>query len=129
MDNSRVVLIEDNCDDEFLALRTLRRLGYDDVAVARDGKEAVAMLVGTEDSLPPSLPVFVLLDLRLPKLDGLDVLRAIRANETTRDLPVYVLSSSEDPTDMDVCRNLGVLAIIAKPLDMHEFGRLLTLLP
>ena len=124
MSVTTVLLVEDNSDDEFLALRTLRKMGMSDVKVARDGREAISMLLGDESSgSPPQIepPSYLFLDLRLPKLDGLEVLRKIRACERTRNVPVYVLTSSEDPHDKEVCRNLGVLAFLPKPLSVDSF--------
>lgn len=121
---STVFLVEDNCDDEFLALRTLRKMGYKDVTVARDGREAIALLLGDESvgrpvaMEPPSL---MLLDLRLPKMDGLEVLRKVRSSERTKDVPVYILTSSEDPHDKEVCQDLGVLGFLPKPLTVESF--------
>jgi CheY-like chemotaxis protein len=129
MTNCRVILIEDNCDDEFLAIRALGKLGINDVTVARDGREAVTLLLGEAGKNPPLLPEFVLLDLRLPKLDGLDVLRMLRDNEATTNLPIFVLTSSEDPSDKEACHKHGVLAMLSKPLDVEELGGLLSQLP
>jgi CheY-like chemotaxis protein len=103
-------------------------MGICDVKVARDGREAVNMLLGDESQgLPPQieLPSILLLDLRLPKLDGLEVLKKIRDSELTRNLPVYVLTSSEDPHDKEVCGNLGVIAFITKPLSVDSFQTVL----
>ena len=124
MTGSRILLVEDNSDDEFLALRALRKMGFKDVLVARDGRDAISRLHGVDTangSAPADLPQFVLLDLRLPKLDGLEVLRKLRGDERTRDLPVYILTSSEDPHDKEVCQELGVRAFLPKPLTMESF--------
>jgi CheY-like chemotaxis protein len=124
-----VLLVEDNCDDEFLALRTLRKLGFEKIEVARDGREAVTILLGDEtEGIVPKIatPSYIILDLRLPKLDGLEVLRKIRASDRTRDVPVYVLSSSEDPHDKEICSKLGVLAFIPKPLTVDIFKTVIT---
>lgn len=127
-----VLLVEDNCDDEFLATRTLRKLGYSIVDVARDGREAVNMLIGDEstgESACIDPPELIFLDLRLPKLDGLEVLRKIRTCDQTRNVPVYVLTSSEDPHDKEVCADLGVRAFIPKPLTVDSFKRYSTISP
>ncbi|GAM08473.1 response regulator MprA [Geobacter sp. OR-1] len=124
----KVLLIEDNSDDEFLALRTLKKMGFFDVKVARDGREAINMLLGDESAgLPPQIdpPSFMLLDLRLPKLDGLEVLRKLRSSGRTSGVPVYVLTSSEDPHDKEVCKNLGVIAFLPKPLTVDVFQSVL----
>jgi CheY-like chemotaxis protein len=119
-----VFLVEDNSDDEFLALRTLRKMGYSDVTIARDGREAISLLLGDEgEGRAPGmeLPSLMLLDLRLPKLDGLEVLRKVRSSERTKSVPVYILTSSEDPHDKEVCQDLGVLGFLPKPLTVESF--------
>jgi two-component system, response regulator len=119
-----ILLVEDNSDDEFLAIHTLHIMGFNDVTVVRDGREAVTMLLGDETAgtLPRiAVPKFILLDLRLPKLDGLEVLRMLRGNVRTSKLLVFILTSSEDPHDKDVCRDLNVLAFIPKPLKVDSF--------
>lgn len=124
MPEKAVFLIEDNCDDEFLAIHTLRKAGFQNVVVARDGQEALVMLLGDEtDKTSPQVepPTFILLDLRLPKVDGLEVLRQVRSAERTKDVPIYVLSSSESPRDKDVCFRLGVLDYLTKPLTYEAF--------
>ena len=114
-----VLLIEDNRDDEWLTLRTLRKLGVDDVKVARDGLSALSMLLGSRQNDAPEryLPDLILLDLRLPKIDGLDVLRKICTEGAMDGARVLVLTSSEDPHDIEVCKKLGVMAFSSKPLD------------
>jgi len=123
-----ILLVEDNSDDEFLALRTLHKMGFNEVRVARDGREAINLLLGDEvTGAPPRVenPRFVLLDLRLPKLDGLEVLRKLRGDERTRTLPIYILTSSEDPHDKEVCRELGTLGFLPKPLTVESFSAVL----
>jgi two-component system response regulator len=125
MSNPEILLVEDNRNCEELALRALRKAGYSNVMVARDGVEAVGMLLG-EDCGEPALhdkPTFVFLDLKLPKLDGVGVLQRIRSDERTRKLKVFALSSSEDPREIEECLNLGVLAVIPKPLDAETLKR------
>ena len=91
MDDRTILLVEDNPDDELLTRRALKKSGISHrVAVVRDGEEALELLLGAED-----LPRLVLLDLNLPKVDGLEVLRRLRADERTRGLPVVVLVSRE----------------------------------
>lgn len=110
-----VVLVEDNCDDEELALWALRKAGITRVTVVRDGAEAINRLLKAAATSP--LPDLVLLDLRLPKIDGIDVLKQLRAAEPTKQLRVIALSSSEDPKDKAACRDLGVVAFLSKPLN------------
>lgn len=116
-----VLLVEDNSDDEYLATRTLRKAGISAIRVARDGQEALALLLAPDQPLPDLL----LLDLRLPKIDGLEVMAALRGNDRTRDLPIMALSSSEDPHDQEACQRLGVLRFLSKPLDLIEFQQIL----
>lgn len=118
MQDAEILLVEDNSNCEELALRALRKAGYSNVAVARDGAEALGMLLGeVAEGSTPNEPDFVLLDMKLPKIDGVGVLQRIRSDERTKRLKVFALSSSEDPKDLEECRNLGVLAVLPKPLN------------
>lgn len=121
MDDLSVLLVEDNGDDEWLALRSLRKAGIGDVTVARDGAEAVRLLHGAP---APCRPGIVFLDLRLPGLDGVEVLQRIRTDERTREVRVVVLSSSEDPHDKARCRELGVTEFCPKPLSIERLAEL-----
>ncbi|WP_129124980.1 response regulator [Geomonas oryzae] len=122
MQDAEILLVEDNSNCEELALRALRKAGYSNVAVARDGAEALGMLLGGEVG-GEHHPNFVLLDMKLPKIDGVGVLQRLRSNERTRKLKVFALSSSEDPEDLEQCRNLGVVAVLPKPLDAEQLKR------
>ena len=120
-----ILLVEDNRNCEELALRALRKAGYSNVTVARDGVEAIGILLGegrgrleTENQQP-----LVLLDMKLPKIDGVGVLQRIRSDERTKRLKVFALSSSEDPRDIEECLNLGVLAVLPKPLNAESLKR------
>jgi CheY-like chemotaxis protein len=120
-----ILLVEDNPDDEKLTVRALKKNNIaNEVAVARDGVEALDYLFGTgvhagrDTSLPPAL---VLLDLKLPKLDGLEVLGRIRADERTKRLPVVILTSSKEEQDLTQAYNGGVNSYIRKPVDFLEF--------
>src|SRR5829696_10042264 len=99
-----ILLVENNADDELLTRRTLKKNNiFNDVVVARDGAEALDYLfaTGTYEGRDPSImPQVVLLDLKLPKVDGLEVLRRIRANERTKLLPVVILTSSKEQRDL-----------------------------
>jgi CheY-like chemotaxis protein len=112
VESLRVLLVEDNPDDEFLAKWVLDKVGIAGVGVARDGREALDLLYGG----PGADPDLVILDLRLPKIDGLEVLKRIRGDARTVNLPVLILSSTEDAGDLDSCRRLGIIDFIAKPL-------------
>jgi CheY-like chemotaxis protein len=125
--NERVILlVEDNRDDEALTLRALKKNNIkNEIVVARDGAEALDFLfatgahAGREASL---LPQVVLLDLNLPKIDGLEVLRRLRANEETRFLPVVILTSSKEEQDLLRGYSLGANSYIRKPVDFNQFS-------
>lgn len=111
------MLVEDNPDDERLARRALRALQDVDLQVARDGQEAIDLLTG-QSLVPPRL---VLLDLRLPKVGGLDVLGWIRGNPATEMTPVVVLSSSDEYSDRVACHRLRANSFVQKPVDFDRF--------
>ena len=120
-----ILLVEDNPDDVDLTLRVLKK-NYilNEVVVARDGPEALDYLFCTgeySDRDPNDEPAVVLLDLKLPKLDGLEVLRRIRDNEQTKLLPVVVLTSSDEERDLIDSYELGVNSYIRKPVDFVQF--------
>lgn len=113
-----IVLIEDNPDDEALTLRALRKNAIaNDVVVLRDGAEALAFLIGPA---APS-PHLVLLDLKLPKIDGLEVLRRLRQEPRTALLPIVVLTSSNEERDLVESYRLGANSYIRKPVDFEQF--------
>ncbi len=113
-----IVLIEDNPDDEQLTIRALRRGKIaNDIVVARNGEQALQTLFSME-----VLPSIVILDLKLPKISGLDVLRQIRANTKTQFLPVVVLTSSGEDRDIIESYSLGANSYVQKPVDFNEFN-------
>jgi len=120
-----ILLVEDQASDAELALHALRGLDLDrDVTLVRDGAEALDFLFARgaySDRDPDDLPRFVLLDLKLPKVDGLQVLEAIRADDRTRDLPVVVLTSSKEACDVERCYDLGANSYVVKPVDFDQF--------
>jgi two-component system, response regulator len=119
MTKRSILLVEDNPDDVELTLRALRKNQIsNEVHIARDGEEALSHL---QNALPADLPAVVLLDLKLPKVDGLDVLRSIRANERTRRLPVVILTSSREESDLIAGYGLGANSYVRKPVDFSEF--------
>ncbi len=124
MKNGTILLVEDNADDVALTLDAFRqcRIG-NDVFVAQDGAAAMEYLFSPGGSArhPPQLPVLVLLDLKLPKIDGMDVLRRIRAEKRTRRLPVVVLTSSNQTQDINDCYDLGANSYVRKPVSFDEF--------
>ncbi len=121
----RILLIEDNPDDEALTLRALKKNHIlNEVFVARDGVAAIDYLMGTgpHAAEPRVLPQLVLLDLKLPKLDGLEVLRRIRSDPATRLLPVVVLTSSKEDRDLVESYSLGANSYVRKPVDFVQFS-------
>ena len=125
MENGTILLVEDNPNDELLTLRALRKnLVQNTVVVAHDGAEALDHLFGPGAGTggpPPPLPVLVLLDLKLPKLDGVEVLRRLRAHERTRLLPVVMLTSSVEDRDVAASYANGANSYVRKPVDFAEF--------
>jgi two-component system, response regulator len=119
-----ILLVEDNPHDEELTLRALQKSHIlNPVIVAHDGAEALDYLLarGKHASSPPPLPQVVLLDLKLPKVDGLEVLRELRGNTRTRLLPVVVLTSSKEQQDMLSSYELGANSYVRKPVDFGQF--------
>ena len=123
--HKEILLVEDNPDDV-----ELTRLAFDEAKIANqlaivgDGAEALDYLFARgrfADRDPADLPSLVLLDLNLPKIDGREVLQAIRANEATRALPVVVLTTSTEPFDVEATYALGVNSYIQKPVDFEQF--------
>jgi CheY-like chemotaxis protein len=124
-ENKLVLLVEDNADDERLTLRALRKNNImNEVVVACDGEDALDYLfargkhTGRDKSV---MPAVIILDLALPKLRGIEVLREIRAHEDTGLLPVVVLTSSEDERDVEESIRMGANSFIRKPTDAGEY--------
>lgn len=129
MNNLSLLLVEDNMDDEWLALRTLKKLGLDQVKVARDGYSAVSTLCSKTWQGEAFEPDLVLLDMKLPLMDGIEVLRKLKAGAATSGLNVVLLTSSEDPHALATCRSLGVIACLQKPLAVESLLPILQALP
>jgi two-component system response regulator len=121
-----ILLVEDNASDEKLALLAFQRAGVPcEIAVARDGAEALDYLFATgkhegRDSMVQ--PAVILLDLKMPRISGLEVLRRIRAAPETRLLPVVVLTASREDPDLIAAYSLGANAYLRKPVDFAEFS-------
>ncbi len=120
-----ILLVEDNPDDEALTLRAFKKSNLtNEVVVARDGAEALDYLFGTGAYVgrdPDDTPHLVLLDLKLPKVDGLEVLQRIRADQRTRLLPIVILTSSKEQEDLVKSYSLGANSYVRKPVDFNQF--------
>ncbi|MDR3414885.1 MAG: response regulator [Nevskia sp.] len=126
MNETTILLVEDNAMDETLTLRALRKGNIrNEVAVVRDGAEALEYLFGrapADGAYLKALPQLILLDLNLPKIDGLDVLKRIRADDRTRLLPVVILTSSVEEQDRMRGYLLGANSYVRKPVDFQQFA-------
>ena len=121
-DDKVILLVEDNRDDEALTIRALGRSGVGNrIDVAADGIEALAYLHGSEGQAAMPLPQVVLLDLGLPRIGGLEVLRRLRAHDRTRRLPVVILTSSDDEKDVVAGYDNGTNSFVQKPVEFGAF--------
>jgi len=121
-----ILLVEDNPNDAELALRSLKKHNLtNQVEWVKDGEQALDYLFrrGVYANRPNQLPKVILLDLRLPKVDGIEVLQQLRANPETHDLPVVVLTSSKEERDVVATYKLGVNSFVAKPVAFDAFAR------
>ena len=120
-----ILLVEDNPDDEELTLLTLEENNIANaVFVVRDGEEAINYLFGLANFADRDMskrPKLIMLDLKLPKLNGIEVLEKIKADERTRKIPVVILTSSREEPDIDRCYQLGANSYIVKPVDFDQF--------
>ncbi len=120
-----ILLVEDDPDDETLTLRALQKNNLvNRIVVAHDGEEALNILFGPQRESSPTeglLPALVLLDIKIPKIDGLQVLQAIRSNPRTRLLPVVILTSSNEERDLVEGYRLGCNSYVRKPVNFEEF--------
>lgn len=112
-----MLIVEDNPDDERLATRAFRRMERTErYEVARDGEEAIQILKSAD------VPALVLLDLKLPRLSGFEVLTNMRDDERLRTVPVVILTSSDEKTDLAACYELGCNAFVRKPVDYEQYN-------
>lgn len=122
MSDKVILLIEDNADDELLTRRAFQKNNIlNEVVVAHDGAEAVDLLLGSGGRGAAPVPAVILLDLNLPKISGLEVLRRLRADSRTRLLPVVILTSSREEQDLIEGYRLGANSYVRKPVDFAEF--------
>ena len=120
----RVLLVEDNPDDEKMTLRALKQAEVQDVYVARDGAEALDYLFNRGDfanRVGSDPPILILLDLKLPKVSGMEVLEQLRKNEDTTNVPVVVLTSSDEDQDILKSYNLRANSYVRKPVEYESF--------
>jgi len=121
MSGKIILLVEDNPDDEALTLRALKKNNIlNQVVIAHDGVEAVNYLLGPDSANNP-VPQIILLDLKLPKMNGLEVLKCLRSDERTKLLPVIILTSSREEQDLINSYDLGANSYIRKPVDFNQF--------
>jgi len=127
MKNIKILLVEDNPDDEFLTTRILAKLGYSTIDVVHQGDQALEYLFGpggnNSGSLPVNRPDLILLDMRMPLVDGLEFLETAHANLKNHEIPVIVISSSKQEREVNRCIELGAKAFFNKPLDINEIGK------
>lgn len=118
-----IALIEDNADDEALTMRALKKHGIaNDIIVLRDGVEALAFLLAPDRPLPD----LILLDLNLPRVNGLEVLQRLRADARTELLPVVILTSSNEERDLVAGYRLGANSYVRKPVEVVQFSEAVT---
>jgi CheY-like chemotaxis protein len=125
MKSKMILLVEDNVSDIELTKRALVKSRIsNELVIAEDGQEALDLLLGAGGVAPADLmlPAIILLDLKLPRVDGLEVLRRLRANPRTRRLPVVILTSSKEEQDVAASYDLGVNSYIRKPVDFNQFA-------
>lgn len=125
MTSKSILIVEDNPDHEALTKRALRKSNImNDIVVVHDGVEALHYLfqTGTYEGRPPDLPMLILLDLKLPKLDGLEVLKRLRHDERTKLIPVVILTSSKEEQDLINSYSSGANSYIRKPVDFNQFA-------
>ena len=127
MENKYILLVEDNADDELLTIRALKKNQvWNEVVVVRDGAKALDFLFRRNQhqyKTDEPLPEVILLDLKLPKIGGLDVLKEIRNNPLTKLLPVVILTSSDEDRDIIDSYKLGANSYIQKPVDFEQFNK------
>jgi two-component system, response regulator len=127
-----ILLVEDSVDDWAFMNHALKEANIAaQVRIARDGVEALALLFGSgspADAVPVVRPKLIVMDLKLPKVDGLALLRRLKANPHTRIIPIVVMSSSQEKRDLTECSQLGINSYLTKPMTFEEFGETVRIL-
>ena len=124
--NKLILLVEDNKNDELLALRAFKKADIkSDIDVARDGAEAMDYLFSNNKETKP-IPELILLDLNLPKINGLEVLKRLKSDHNTSHIPVIVMTSSDEGSDVQNCYLFGANSYIRKPVDFQDFLSLIS---
>jgi two-component system response regulator len=122
---TEIIIVEDSNDDAELMMRALKSLNLKNPIVwLKDGEEALDYIFGEgkfHQNHPSEKPRLILLDLKLPKISGLEVLKKIKAEETTQNIPVVILTSSQENSDLKECYDLGANSYVVKPIDYKEF--------
>jgi two-component system response regulator len=122
MNNQPIFLVEDNPDDVMFTLRAFKKNNIgNEIIVATDGEKAIDLLLPEGGQAPPFSPAIVLLDVKLPKLSGMDVLERIRSDARTHSLPVIILTTSSEETDIINSYRLGANSFVRKPVDFDDF--------
>lgn len=128
--NKTILLVEDNPDDELLTIRALKKNEVaQNIVVARDGIEALDYVFNKgkyQYVNSDNLPSLIILDIQLPKMDGFEVLKQLRLHEKTRYIPVVILTTSKEGTDISECFELGANSFIRKPVDFLKFNEIIT---
>jgi len=128
--NIEILLVEDNPDDAGLAIRALKKNNLaNNLIHLSDGQEALDFIFGNDkfsDRKIEDKPKVILLDLKMPKVDGLQVLRAIKADERTKLIPVVIMTSSKEDKDIQECYKLGVNSYLVKPVGFEDFSKVVT---
>lgn len=121
-----ILLVEDNLADAEMTIRALKKVNLANQLIhVKDGEEALNILFhrGEYAELQNSLPKIIMLDIKMPKVDGIEVLRQIKSNEITRKIPVVIMTSSKEEQDIITSYNLGVNSYVVKPVEFEDFAR------
>lgn len=129
MASKKILLVDDNLDDLTLTKRAIRKLYFtEELVIANDGVEALKLIFGDRgdaECAVENLPSLILLDVKMPRLNGLEVLRAMRSVEKTKKVPVVMFSSSNEEQDIIASRELGANKYIQKPLNFYDFNKVI----